>query len=302
MPEHRRWIYYSSAIGTAFLTVLMVFIRESRPSLLLGRKVAALEKETGEIFRFDNHDAVTSRAELLNIMLKRPARLLVTEPLVILVTTLFGVSWAIIYLFTEALTGIYESMGLSITTASLPFMAVGVGVLFSILPRFQDLRIAKRRKAHGEPLEPEDKLTGFAFAIASLAIGLWWFAWTIPPAVTNVPWIVPTIGLAFIGFAVNEIAYTLSAYLADSYTVYAASAFAGLACVRALISGAMPLIAFAMYNNLSANLATTVVAILATIFCIAPVILYRHGRAMRNNSDFAKYSLEVNARTQVETD
>lgn len=280
----------------------MVFIRESRPSLLLSRKVQTLRKDTGEDFRFDNHDAVKNRSELLNIMVIRPARLLVTEPLVILVTTLFGVSWAIIYLFTEALTGIYESMGLSMTTATLPFMAIGVGVLFSILPRFQDLRIARRRKAHGEPLEPEDKLTGFAFAIASLAIGLWWFAWTIPPAVTTVPWIVPSIGLAFVGFAVNEIAYTLSAYLADSYTVYAASAFAGLAFVRALISGAMPLIAYAMYGHLSANLATTVVAILATIFCIAPFILYRYSRLMRSTSEFAKYSLEIHHRTQVEMD
>jgi hypothetical protein len=251
---------------------------------------------------FDNHDAARNTAELVHTILVRPARLLVTEPLVILVSTLSAVSWAIIYLFTEALTGIYISMGFSATSASLPFLALGVGVLFSIFPRFQDIKIARKRKASREPLEPEDKLTGFVLAVVSLALGLWWFAWSIPPAVTSVHWIVPSLGLVLVGFAVNEMAYTLSSYLADSYTVYAASAFAGLAFVRAIVSGLMPLIAYAMYGSLSANIATTVVAILATLFGIAPYILLVYSKTLRARSEFARYSLAVHERTRVEVD
>lgn len=48
------------------------------------------------------------------------------------------------------------------------------------------MKIARRRKLRNEPLEPEDKMTGLTFAVASLAISLWWFAWTIPLAVTTV--------------------------------------------------------------------------------------------------------------------
>lgn len=298
----RRWVYYISAIVMAALTVATMFIRESRPSLLLAKKVATIRRRTGQDLNFDNPDAVADHAGLIDIMLIRPATLLVSEPLVILVTTLSSVSWAIIYLFTEALTDIYESMGFSRASASLPFLAIGVGVLFSIFPRFFDLRAARKRKERGEPLEPEDKLTGFVLAVISLAIGLWWFAWSIPPAVTTVLWIVPTLGLMFVGFAVNEMAYTLSSYLADSYTVYAASAFAALAFVRAVVSGLMPLIAYAMYGKMSANLATTVIAVLSTLFGVAPYIMLRYSKKLRGSSKFAKYSLEVHQRTRIEVD
>ncbi|KAK4579917.1 hypothetical protein LTR86_000118 [Recurvomyces mirabilis] len=297
-----RWIYYISAIVTAALTIATLFIRESRPSLILASKVAALRKRFDSDLSFDNHDAVADQSELLNIILIRPASLLVTEPLVILVTTLSAISWAIIYLFTEALTGIYRTIGFSRTSASLPFLAIGLGVLFSIFPRFQDMKVARRRKLRGEPLEPEDKLSGFVLAVVALALGLWWFAWTIPPFVTTVPWIVPTIGLVFVGFAVNEMAYTLSSYLADSYTVYAASAFAALAFVRAIISGLMPLIAYAMYGSMSANLATTIIASVATLFGVAPYILLKYSKNLRRISRFAKYSLEVHERTRIEAD
>jgi MFS family permease len=286
----------------AILTVATLFIRESRPSLLLAKKVATLRGRTGQDLKFDNHDAVADHERLIDVILIRPATLLVSEPLVILVTTLFAVSWAIIYLFTEALTDIYKSMGFSQASASLPFLAIGVGVLFSIFPRFFDVRIARKRKERGEPLEPEDKLTGFVLAVVSLAIGLWWFAWSIPPAITTVPWIVPTLGLVFIGFAVNEMAYTLSSYLADSYTVYAASAFAALAFVRAVVSGLMPLIAYAMYGRMSANLATTIIAVLSTLFGVAPYIMLRYSKILRGSSKFAKYSLEVHERTRIEVD
>ncbi|KAK3614367.1 hypothetical protein LTR56_027299 [Elasticomyces elasticus] len=297
-----RWVYYIAAVVTMVLTLLTLFIRESRPSLLLARKVATLNKQFECELEFENHDRVADRTQLLNIILIRTASLLVTEPIVILVTGILAVSWAIIYLFTEALTGVYETMDFSRTASSLPFLAIGVGVLFSVFPRIQDMRIARKRRLSGEPLEPEDKLVGFPFAVVSLAIGLWWFAWTIPPAVTEVPWIVPTIGLVFVGFAVNEMAYTLSSYLADSYTTFAASAFAALAFVRAVVSGVMPLIAYAMYNRISANLATTVVAVVATLFGITPWILLRYSKTLRGLSPFARYSLRVHEETRVEAD
>ncbi|KAF2220821.1 major facilitator superfamily transporter [Elsinoe ampelina] len=298
-----RWIYHSSSIGMALLTLLLLFIRESRPSLILTTKIHLLSKEFSTPFPYDNHDSVPSRTALLNTILVRPARLLTTEPLVILITTLSATSWALIYLFTEALTGIYHlSLNFPPTTASLPFLAMGAGILLSIPPRFLDLRVAKRRKRTNLPLEPEDKLTGFTLAVVALAIGLWWLAWTIPPRVTGVHWAVPTAGLVLVGFAVNEIAYTLSGYLADSYTVYAASAFAGLAFVRAIVSGLMPLVAHALYGRLGANVATSVVAGLATSFGVAPWVLYRYSRGMRGRSSFAKYSLEVHERTKVEDD
>ncbi|KAI9710150.1 MAG: hypothetical protein M1820_002952 [Bogoriella megaspora] len=298
-----RWIYISASIGTAFLTIMVFFLRESRPSLLLHHKIRLLHKSHGlTSLKYDNHDAAPTRALLLQRILIRPARLLTTEPLVILIASLSACSWGTIYLFTASLPSIYLSLlpGFTSTTSSLPFLAIGVGVFFSIFPRFYDAHLAKRRKLLNQPLEPEDKLTGFSFAVVALIVGLWIFAWCVPPAATNLSWAVPTLALVLVGFAVNELAYTLSGYLADSYTVYAASAFAGLAFLRAVVSGVMPLVAYELYGHVNANVAGSVVAGIATVFGVAPVVLHRWSRKLRLKSEFARYSFEVHARTQIE--
>lgn len=100
----------------------------------------------------------------------------------------------------------------------------------------------------------------------------------------------------------NEIAYTLSGYLADSYLLYSASAFSGLAFVRAIISGLMPLVAHGMYANLNSNLAGSVLAGISALFCIAPWVFFRYSRRLRARSPFACHSVEMHRTTQIEAD
>ena len=139
---------------------------------------------------------------------------------------------------------------------------------------------------------------GLLIAAPALAIGLMWFSWTIPPTVQGIHWLVPTAALVLVGFAVNEMAYTLSAYLTDAYLLYAASAFCGLAFVRALVSGLMPLVAQQMYPVLGANIAGTIVGGFATLFCLAPWVALRYGKILREKSPFAKHSLESHLKSQ----
>ncbi len=90
--------------------------------------------------------------------------------------------------------------------------------------------------------------------------------------------------------------------LADSYLLYSASAFSGLAFVRALVSGLMPLIAHEMYTGLNANIAGTILAGASMVFCVAPWVFFKHSRRLRQQSPFACHSLETHERTQVESD
>ncbi|KAH8903444.1 hypothetical protein BR93DRAFT_186206 [Coniochaeta sp. PMI_546] len=45
---------------------------------------------------------------------------------------------------------------------------------------------------------------GFALVSPALSIGIFWFAWTMAPAVQGLQWTVPTLALA-IDFAVNDL-------------------------------------------------------------------------------------------------
>jgi len=223
---------------------------------------------------------------------------------VILVAVLSASSWGLIYLFTECFSVVYTSPPFSFSDphSSLAFLAISLGIPFSILPRLWDIHVLNARRRRRTPAEPEEKLIGLPFAAGALTAGLWLFAWTVSPRVTDVHWIVSMLGLVPVGFAANEIAYTPSGYLANAYTVYSSSAFASLAFLRALVAGAMPLFATQMYEGLGSNVATSIIAALATGFCVAPVVFLRFGKRLREGSRFARFSVEQNRRTQVQDD
>ncbi|KAI3544731.1 major facilitator superfamily transporter [Colletotrichum abscissum] len=301
-----RWVFHSAAIVTAVLFLAMFGIRESRPSILLGAIIKKIQRErtTMRELSWHNPDEARDWRALVRISVLRPGKILLTEPLVVMVALISASSWGMIYLFTESLTVVYVSLGFTKTQASLPFLAIAVGVVFTFLPRLWDMKVVRDRQRKQIPIQPpltrEDKIIGFAFAAPALAIGLAWFAWTVPPLVPGVHWAVPTASLVLVGFAVNETAHTLSGYLADSYLLYSASAFSGLALVRAVASGLMPLVAHEMYAGLNANYAGTILAGLAAAFCVTPWVFFRFSKRLRQRSPFARFSLETHYLTNVE--
>ncbi|KAI9643520.1 hypothetical protein NHQ30_008139 [Ciborinia camelliae] len=325
-----RWIFYISAIITGLWSILLLFIKESRPSKLLMKAVANVREESGDnTLRIRNPDHAPDFRTFAQVTLVRPVKLFFTEPIVFICSVLSAVAFGLLYLFTEALPIMYESYGFTPSLASLSFVPLAIGIFSGTLTRFYDLRIYKRRLQRGQELEPEDKLTGFAIGAPLLAIGLWWFAWTIPPQVQYVPWIVSMLSLLLVGYAANEFDCTLAGYIADSYTVFAASAFASIAFLRALCCAGyiadsytvfaasafasiaflralccagFPLFAGRMFAAITPNKATSILAALATVFCIGPVILARCGKGVREVSSLAKYSLEQYRHNDVDRD
>jgi hypothetical protein len=117
----------------------------------------------------------------------------------------------------------------------------------------------------------------------------------------HIHWILPLIAQVFVGFALNEYLYTLSGYLADSYTIYAASGFAGMVLVRALTCAVLVPFTKPMYVNLGYNTATSVLAGIATVFCVALIVFMKYGRRIREASRFAKVSLSTYDKIRLRT-
>ena len=212
-----------------------------------------------------------------------------------------SVATTLFYLQAESLIIVYTSLGLTRSEASLSLIPVGIGCLLGFLPRFYDSHKLNRLREQGKPLHPEDKLFGFSLGSPILAVALWWFAWTIPPLV-HTHWVVSMLALIPAGFALNDITFTLQGYLADSYTIYAASAFAGGLLARSLLIAVILPFTRRMYTDISANAATSILAGVGTLFCISPYILVRHGMEIRKRSPFAQYSLDTYTQNQVEDD
>ncbi|KAL2821439.1 major facilitator superfamily domain-containing protein [Aspergillus cavernicola] len=296
-----RWIFYSAAIGTGACNVLLLGIRESRPSKLLARKIALIRTEspTAEL-KYHTADPFPTLPVFINIVFVRTLVMITTEPILIIVSSISAISWGIIYLFTESLTDAFQSLHLSTTASSWPFLALIVGVILDAIPHIWEVQKLRRKRRLKIPIEPEDKIRGFTYGTLALAAGLWWFYTTTPPAMSSAHPILPTAALVPIGFGVNEIAYTLSGYLTDTYTVYAASAFAGLAFVRAVVAGIAPLVGHVLFDGGQSVVPGYVVAGIGTGFCVVPFMFFRVGKRFRARSRFAQFSFEVNRLTQVE--
>ncbi|KAJ0337712.1 hypothetical protein COL154_006207 [Colletotrichum chrysophilum] len=272
----RQWVFYAAAIVTAVVAILFLTINESRPSVVLGH---AMAKDDAESKGSKWH--IPLSYEKFDIV--RPLRLLFTEPIVFLVAFISAIAFGLIYLFTEVLPMVYEELGFTDGWKNIPFLALVIGMLLSVLTRFYDRHVLANAKL---PVSPESKFTGYLIGAPALAIGLWWFAWTIPPY-ASIHWIVPTLALVPVGYAVNEFDHVLAGYLSDCYETYTASSFAALALTRSLFCASFPLFGRILFDALDFNRASSLFAALATGLCIVPPMLVRYGAWLRGRSKYA---------------
>ena len=248
----------------------------------------------------DNADHTPGIQRFVTVSLARPVEMFFKEPLVWMVSVLNATVWALIYLLSDALPVVYSSAYFDFPAAqsSLPFLSIGIGAGFGVFVRFYDRRKAALRRKNHIPLKPEDKLLGFYIAAPTLAIGLWWFAWTIPPLV-HTYWIISVLSLVLLGFSANEFVTLLAGYLIDSYTTYATSALVPCGFMRCILSAIFPLFGRQMFIDLGSNVACSVLAGMASIFCVTPYIFAKYGERIRLRSKYARNITRIEDERQV---
>ncbi|KAG9800884.1 MFS general substrate transporter, partial [Aureobasidium melanogenum] len=291
-PAGWQWTYWVAAIISAVITILALFLRESRASQILKTNMEKVARKHQDISMPKCRPLVEenppSLKSFISECLTRPARLFFTEPIITSISLVCSIVYATIYLFAEAIDVVYtDSFGYDLRQSSLINLAFTIGPIFSLLPRLYDMHISNKQKENRTPATPEDKLFGFCLAAPLLAVASWYFAWTIPPVVTMVSPFVSMSALLVVGFAASEFDYVLSGYLTDTYGSWAASANAPLAIMRALLSGALPLFGTAMFKNVGNNGAASILAGIATAYCLVAFCFWKFGKRIREHSKFA---------------
>ncbi|EME38868.1 hypothetical protein DOTSEDRAFT_160582 [Dothistroma septosporum NZE10] len=288
-----RWVFYISAIASAISVVLSYGVKESDAGQLLQAKVKAISEETGRTdltagagSSQDFSIKTFARNDLL-----RPLIFLTTEPIVLFCAILCAIAFGLLYGLTAGLTVAYTDPPFSNTfnevSSSLSFIAILIGILLDVIPRFYDDHLYRKCHKNNIRIVPETKIRSFALACPLFAIGLWIFAWTVPPKVTTVPWPVSMIGLICIGFATTDFSYVLFGYVTDSYGEYAASAVSALSTTRTIAAAVFPLFAYQMFSGLGTNIAATILAAVATLFAFTPILFLKYGHALRHKSKTA---------------
>lgn len=195
-----RWTYYIILVWSTVLLVLILFFApETQHAVRLRDKARGLRQEKGDNrYRAPMELSVAaSKMSVIGASVLRPVRLLIHEPMCLLLNIYSAVLLGILYLFFVAFPLIFRvQYGMNLWQVGLTFLAIIVGMCVAAMtpPVWSS---ARRRliKRHGES-EPEFRLLPAMLGGLLAPSGLFWFAWTARP---DVHWLVPVAGCAVFG-------------------------------------------------------------------------------------------------------
>ncbi|KAI5120744.1 hypothetical protein M0805_007818 [Coniferiporia weirii] len=290
-----RWVFWSTSIADGFLQVLgLLFLKETFAPLLLERKARVIRKQLG-ISKGDGRRVSTAFQKTDNgwkqILVKaivRPFRFFMQEPIIQLLGVYMAFVYGLNYLIVTTISGVFqgnykESVGIS----GVNYLAFGIGLACAsqINARLLDPTYRYLKQRNGGPGRPEYRLPSMIPGTIFLPIGLLIYGWS---AEKRVFWLVPDIGIAFIGMGIALNYQSIQTYIIDSFTLHAASALAAVSFLRSLAGFGFPLFAPAMYDALGYGKGNTILAVLAFVFgCPAPWLLWYFGERIRLKSRYA---------------
>uniref|UniRef100_A0A0W0G5L8 Putative MFS polyamine transporter n=1 Tax=Moniliophthora roreri TaxID=221103 RepID=A0A0W0G5L8_MONRR len=186
---------------------------------------------------------------------------------------------------------IYDGSGIysqSIGIAGLNYIALGLGLTSAsfLNSRIMDKIYLYCKKRNNDIGEPEFRVPILIPASILLPTGLLLSGWAAQKALH---WIVADIGIFMIGFSMILAFQCIQIFVVDVFTLYAASGFAAIGCLRALFGFGFPLFSSAMYNSLGLGVGNTVLAAVAIVVgCPAPFIFWVYGKRIRARSKYAR--------------
>ncbi|KAF2690099.1 MFS general substrate transporter [Lentithecium fluviatile CBS 122367] len=277
-----RWTFWLILILAGVVTTLaIILMRETFEPVLLEHRAAALRIETGDaLLQARTHDRSRTPSQLLVRAIMRPMRMLLTSPIVLLLSVycafLFGLSYL---LFTTFPTVFEETYHFSTEIAGLAYLGLGIGMVVS-LGLFAVLSDRVLHQPRGGTLaRPELRLILMIWAAPLVPAGFFWYGWS---AQAKVHWIVPILGTVVIGLGSFLILMPAQLYLVDAFGIEgAASALAVNTVLRSLFGAMLPLAGPPLYNKLHLGWGNSLLAFIALAFVPVPFLFYKYGEKLR---------------------
>ena len=284
-----RWTAWITLIMASFFGLVAVFFcKESYVPVILQQRATKRKHATRNwaIHAPIDENPVTVH-DIVTKYLIRPWKMLILEPILMLITIYISLIYGMIYLFFEAYpVAFQEDRGWNLGVGALPFLGITIGVIIgvAIITYTSQTRYKRKMEANGGKPVPEERLVPMIAGAILLPIGLFWFAWT---SNKNISWVPQVIAGVPIGAGIMMIFLQGLSYIIDVYLMYANSALAANTFVRSLAGGGFPLFATAMYHNLGVNWATSLLGFLCVAFIPAPILFFIYGRRIRQMSKFS---------------
>ncbi|KAF2469897.1 MFS general substrate transporter [Lindgomyces ingoldianus] len=286
-----RWIFFSQIILYSIFAPVLLLLPEVRPDVILSRRAAQVRNSAGKLVYTNSERTRTSPKEILKETIVRPTRMLITEPVVLSFGLWSAFCIGTAFMFTQSITQVYTSLySWSFFGTGIVQSAVVVGELIGLVASIYQDKLYFRSSIEntekpGRPI-PEARLyLSIPGSFVGLAAGLFWYAWT---SYSTLHWIIPTIGLGFVGFGMFCVVTAVTGYIMDAYSKYAASAIAGVAFLENFFAAFLPLATQGMYSNLGFQWSSSLLGFLALILSFIPLVLQSYGRVIRDRSPFMR--------------
>ncbi|KAJ5698176.1 hypothetical protein N7462_000181 [Penicillium macrosclerotiorum] len=284
-----RWVMglLAAVSGVLFITCCLL-VPETYMPILLQRRARRLSKISGKVYRseFEVQQGKISAKIAFKTVLCRPFILLLCEPIVLLLSIYIATIYGTLYMMFGAFQIVFQderqwNQGLS----GLALLGLLVGVLCALgFTIFDNKRYTKIQEMHNGFAPPEARLLPCLIGAIVLPISLFAFAWT---TFQSIHWIVGIIAIAPFGFGMVILYLSITNYLIDSYTIFAASALAANSILRSFIGAAFPLFTVTMYDNLGVHWASSVPAFLALACAPFPFLISKYGQSIRKKCKHA---------------
>ena len=214
-----RWDgYWSMIMGFTTFVLIVFFLKETYPPVVLVSKAELLRRRTKNwAIHAKQEEVEIDLKELVEKNLTRPIRMLITEPILLLIGFYLSFVYGLMYITLSAYPLVFQGVhGMKPGVGSLPFLGMALGMVLAGVTSIS-LNKSWVRKFHNNKgrAMPEWRLPLAVVGAVVFAIGLFWFGWT--GAYHSVHWIVPTISGVAIGFGLLSIFMQLIMYIVDAY-------------------------------------------------------------------------------------
>ncbi|PHH81372.1 hypothetical protein CDD82_942 [Ophiocordyceps australis] len=283
-----RWAFWIALIYAGLTLALILFLPETFAPILLARRAARMRATHGSSKIVAPRDLEnTNIKQLLTVVLARPLRMLVSEPIVSAICLYLALVYAIFYMSFQAFPLIFRGVyGLAPGVAGLCYLPIGGGTLLTIPIFWKWDAVLARMQSHSRPwLAREEfrRLPLACFGGPLFATSLFWLGFSARPSVV-LP--VPMLAGIFFGMGFVLIFMALLNYLTDAYQLFAASANAASSCTRSLFAVFLPLATTAMFDSLGIAGACALLGGLSAAMCIIPFVFLYKGPSLRKRSHF----------------
>ncbi|KAK1139242.1 hypothetical protein N8T08_001172 [Aspergillus melleus] len=284
-----RWTMYISAIMifSGFALVLF-FLDESYAPVILVRKAAIIRRQTHNWGIHAKQDEVEVEIkELLRNNFMRPIKMLISEPILLLISLYISFIYGLIYALLGAYPVVFQGVyGMSMGVGGLAFVGLIIGELVGgVYILFLQSSYARKLAANGDKPIPEWRLPPAIVGAVAFTGGMFWFGWAGYKASTH--WMAPVSSGVLTGFGIFCIFLQCFNYIVDCYPTLAASTIAANTILRSAVGCAFPLFSRQMMENLGVQWAGTMLGCIAAVMIPIPVVFKAYGPWLRAKSKLA---------------